>query len=214
MSNTTANPPILFGLAASIVLLMLAAACGNSPEPKQEAKLTPPPGPSVPDLKVSAAAKAKALDPKPGPEATKKPVIDRFGSGRAAITVRGHPGGVNHSFWSEGMDVDGSGTPTLVDVAWDNRHKVLYLSRERKFACRNGQIADGASLMIVYGKRNTLGKPTGAGWWVADLDAGECGVHEAGLYGCKFGPDGANTDCGSASIHDDRDDVEIVPLPR
>ena len=215
MGNETPNPPILFALAASIALLMLAAACSEAPKPTQRAgQGAAPPAPSVPDLKVSVAAKAKALDPKPGPQAQKKPPTDTFGSGRASITVKGHPGGVDHSFWSEGMDIDGSGTPALVDVAWDNHHKVLYVSKERTFACRNGQTGDGSSLMVVYGKNNTLNKPTGTGWWVADLDAGECGVHEAGLYGCKFDPEGINSDCGSATIHDERDDVEIVPLPQ
>ena len=68
--------------------------------------------------------------------------------------------------------------------------------------------------MVVYGKDNKLDKPTGSGWWVAELDAGECGVHEAGLYGCRFDPNGTNADCGSATIQDERDDVQIVPLPQ
>jgi len=213
MDNMT-NRSTLSALAASIAILTFTLACSKAPEPKEEANQAPPPAPSVPDLKVSAAAKAKALDPKPGPHAQRKPVADTFGKGRASITVKGHPGGVNHSFWSEELDVDGTGTPVLVDTAWDNRHKVLYLSREHTFACRNGQTADGSSLMVVYGKDNTLDKPTGSGWWVADLEAGKCGVHDAGLYGCKFDPNGTNTDCGSAAIQDERDDVQIVPLPQ
>ena len=203
----TAN---LFMISA---LVLTTAGCEKTPAPKEEAKAAPPaPAPSVPDLKVGAAAKAKAANPKPGAKATKKPPADIFGKGKATITVKGHPGGVNHSFWTEELDVDDSGQPVLVDVAWDNSHKVLYLSRERSFTCRNGQTADGSILTTIYGKGNTKAKPTGSGWWVAELDEGECGVHSAGLYGCRFDADGLNTDCGSAVVQDVDDDVAITPL--
>ena len=96
-----------------MALLMLTIRCSKTPPPKQEAKQAAP-VPSLPDLKVSAAAKAKALNPKPGSHAQKKPVADTFGKGRASITVKGHPGGIHHSFWSEDLDVNGSGTPVLV----------------------------------------------------------------------------------------------------
>jgi hypothetical protein len=201
-------------ITTGIAVLLFTVGCSKAPEPKEEVKQPPKPPASVPDLKVSPAVTAKALNPKPGPKAQKKPVADTFGKGKASITVRGHPGGVDHSFWSEELDVDGNGQPVLVDVAWDNRHKVAYISRERSFACRNGQTADGSVLTTVYGKNNTLKRPTGSGWWVAELDQGECGVHSEGLYGCRFDGAGANTDCGSATIQDAKDDVEIVPLPQ
>ncbi len=207
-----------FGILITIIpvaSLMLLTACSKAPAPeeKKEAAKPAPPPPSVPDIKVSPAVKAKADAPKPGPKATKQKVADTFGKGKASITVKGHPGGVAHSFWTEDIDVDGSGNPVTTDVAWDNHHKVLYVSKDRSFQCRNGQSADGSTLMAVYGKGNTLKKPAGSGWWVAELDAGECSVGEAGIYGCKFDSDGNNTDCGSATIQSDQDDVVIVPLP-
>ncbi len=203
------------GIAAGIPLLLLAAACSNAPEAKQEPKTPPKPAASVPDLKVSPAAKAKAMDPKPAPAAQKKEVAERFGKGKASIAVKGHPGGKStHSFWAEQLDVDDSGQPVLVDMAWDNPHKVLYISRDRSFSCRNGGTADGSILTAIYGKDNKLNKPPGSGWWIAELDAGECGVATAGTYGCRFDADGMNTECGSTSVEDVNDDIEVVPLPK
>ncbi len=206
----------VYATATIAGMLVFAAGCSKAPEPeKKEAEVKPaPPPPSVPDVKESAAVKAKAEKPKPGAKATKQKVADTFGKGKASVTVKGHPGGVQHSFWQEELDVDGSGNPVMVDEAWDNHHKVLYVSSDRKFGCRNGQTADGSTLMTVYGKGNTLHKPAGSGWWVSELDAGECGVQEAGIYGCRFDADGNNTDCGTATVQSEADDVVIVPLPQ
>lgn len=202
-----------FATAAASLTILLAASCSQAPAPQPEKKAEAKPAPSVPQLKVTPAIQAKAQMPKPGPKATKEKMADTFGKGKASITVKGHPGGVQHSFWTEELDVDGSGNPVQVDEAWDNRHKVLYLSKDRTFTCGNGQTADGSTLMAVYGKGNTLGKTTGSGWWVAELDEGECAVQSAGIYGCRFDADGANKDCGTATVQADEDDVVIVPLP-
>lgn len=202
-----------FALLTALTTLLLASSCSKSSTPQQEQPTAAKPAPSVPNLKVTPAVRAKAQTPTPGPNGTKKAVADNFGKGKASIVVKGHPGGIQHSFWSEQLDVDGSGNPVQVDEVWDNRHKVLYVSKDRSFGCRNGQSASGSTLMTVYGKGNTLNKPTGSGWWVTELDAGACGVTEAGLYGCKFDADGNNTDCGSGTIQSEADDVLIVPLP-
>ena len=203
-----------FAVPAASLLMLVTFSCSQAPAPAPEAKKeAPKPAASVPQVKVTPAVQAKAQMPKPGPKATHQKVADTFGKGKASITVKGHPGGVNHSFWTEELDVDGSGNPVQVDEAWDNHHKVLYLSRDRAFQCGNGQSADGSTLMAVYGKGNTLGKPTGSGWWVAELDEGECNVESAGIYGCHFDADGTNKDCGSATVQSESDDVVIVPLP-
>ena len=202
-------------LTSCAALVLLNSSCSKAPAPQPEEKkeAAAKPAPSVPNIKVTPSVMAKAQTPKPGPKAKKKAVADTFGKGGASITVKGHPGGVNHSFWTEEMDLDGSGNPVEVDEAWDNRHKVLYVSKDRTFTCGNGQTADGSTLMTVYGKGNTLHKPTGSGWWVAELDAGECGVETAGVYGCRFDAEGNNGDCGAATVQSDQDDVVIVPLP-
>ncbi len=202
------------GLTASALAVLLIASCSKSPTPPAtEKKEAAKPTPSIPNIKVTPAVQKRAEAAKPGPKATKKATADTFGNGRASITVKGHPGGVHHSFWTEELDVDGSGNPVQVDDAWDNRHKVLYVSKDRTFTCGNGQTADGSTLMVVYGKGNTLHKPTGSGWWVTDLDRGKCAVEQDGIYGCRFDANGNNSDCGMATVHSDEDDVEILPLP-
>lgn len=206
----------IFRSAAAVALLLFVdISCSKSPAPpKTEAEKKAAKSPaSMPQVKVTPAVQAKVRTPKPGAKAVRKKTADSFGSGNASITVKGHPGGLNHSFWTEELDVDGAGNPVQVDEAWDNQHKVLYLSRDRVFQCGNGQMADGATLMAVYGTGNTLRKPAGSGWWVAELDAGECSVETAGIYGCHFDASGANHDCGSATVQADQDDVVIVPLP-
>jgi hypothetical protein len=203
-------------LSVLFPFLLLGVSCNKAPAPQTEAQqpaAPAKPAPSVPNVKVSSAVEAKAATPKPGPKATTKKVADTFGKGKASITVKGHPGGVHHSFWAEELDVDGSGNPAEVDEVWDNHHKVLYLSNDRTFGCGNGQNGTGSTLMAVYGKGNTLKKTPGSGWWLTELDAGACGVQDAGLYGCRFDASGNNTDCGAGTVQSDADDVQIVPLP-
>jgi hypothetical protein len=196
---------------------VLLSSCGSKapgPQVAQQQPAPPPkPAPSVPNVKVAPAVQAKGATPKPGPKAAHEKVADTFGKGKASITVKGHPGGVQHSFWAEELDVDASGNPVQTDEVWDNHHKVLYLSNDRSFSCGNGQSATGSTLMAVYGKGNTLKKTPGSGWWLTELDAGACGVQQAGLYGCRFDAAGNNTDCGSGTIQSEADDVVIVPLP-
>ena len=200
-------------LVALATLVSLGVSCSKAPSQQSEEKQPARPAPSMPNVKVTPPVKAKAEAPTPGSNATKKAVADTFGKGQASIVVKGHPGGMNHSFWAEQLDVDGSGNPVQVDETWDNRHKVLYISNDRTFGCGNGEDASGSTLMAVYGKGNTLHRATGSGWWVTELDAGSCGVQDAGLYGCRFDGDGNNADCGVATVQSDADDVVIVPLP-
>lgn len=195
--------------------LFLTIACNKTPEsqPQQQPAAAVKPAPSVPNVAVTPAVQAKAEAPKPGPKATKQKVADSFGKGKASIAIKGHPGGVHHSFWEEEMAVDASGNPVQTDEVWDNHHKVLYLSNDRTFTCGNGQNGTGSTIMAVYAKGNTLKKTPGSGWWMTQLDAGSCGVQDAGLYGCHFDAQGNNTDCGVGTIESDTDDVTIVPLP-
>lgn len=208
---------VRFGRTAAFSLLtalaLLASACKQSPKPEATASQpAPKPAPSVPNIQVAPAVQAKATAPKPGPHATKKAATEAFGKGQAAVHFKGHPHG--QSFWTEQLDVDNSGNPVLVDEAWDNHDKILYISNERAFTCGNGQTATGSTLMAVYGKGNPRKRPDGSGWWVSELHAGDCGVPADGLYGCRFDAAGKNSDCGGATIQADVNDVVIVPLPK
>jgi hypothetical protein len=160
---------------------------------------------------VSKAVKAKVDAPVPPPEAKKVASFSGIGKGKAMDSGGGHDKS-DYVQWAEEIDVADNGTPVETDMAQDNKHKVLYLSRERSFGCANGNVADGAVLMALFEKGNTLGRQAGSGWFVAELDEGECAVPRAGLYGCKFDTDGNPTRCGAAAIREDADDIDITEV--
>lgn len=194
-----------------IALVLLASACKQSSKSDEASNQpVPKPAPSVPDIKVTPPVQAKAAAPKPGPSAKRKPDTEAFGKGQATVHLKGSRH--DRSFWAEELDVDNSGNPVLVDEAWDNRDKILYISKDRNFTCGNGQMATGSTLMAVYTKGNLRKRPAGSGWWVSELNAGDCGVSRGGLYGCRFDAAGNNTDCGGATVQ--VDDVVIAPLPQ
>jgi hypothetical protein len=197
-------------------LAWITIACKQSPKPEVAANQpvtqpAPKPAPSVPNIHVTPPVQAKAAAPKPGPKAVKKPDTKDFGKGKATVHFKGSPH--DRSFWAEQLDVDNSGNPVLVNEAWDNHSKILYISNDRTFTCGNGQSASGSTLMAIYGKGNTRKRPAGSGWWVSELNAGDCGVATEGLYGCRFDAAGNNSDCGSATIQPEVQDVIIAPLP-
>lgn len=195
-------------LALSTAVTLLGASCKESPKPTEVAQnAAPEPAPSVPAVKVTPPVQAKAMAPKPTPDAVKKPSAQTFGKGRASVTFQGQP--ATRSFWSEQLDVDNSGKPVLVDEAWDNHSKILYINDTRGFTCANGQTGTGSVLTAVYGKGNTRKRPAGSGWWVAELNAGDCHRHDDTLYGCRFDAAGNNSDCGVATVQPE--DIVIVP---
>ncbi len=200
---------VILSLIAALALL--ASACKQTSKPEVSKQAAPKPAPSVPNIKVSPAVQAKSKAPRPGPHASKKAATEAFGKGAATVHFKGRP--KTRSFWTEQLDMDNSGNPVLVDEAWDNHDKVLYISNDRTFMCGNGQTATGSTLMAVYAKGNARKQPAGSGWWVSELHAGDCGVPREGLYGCRFDAAGKNNKCGGASIQADVNDVVIVPLP-
>jgi hypothetical protein len=164
-----------------------------------------------PKVAVSKAVKAKAAAPTPGPDANKAASFSSIGKGKAVTSGAGHDSS-DFIAWSETIDVADDGAPVATDVAMDNKHKVLYVSRERSFECANGGTANGEVLMALYAAGNTLNQPAGSGWYVAQLDAGACAAPTAGLYGCRFDGDGNPTQCGAASIREDNDDIVITKV--
>jgi hypothetical protein len=58
------------------------------------------------------------------------------------------------------------------------------------------------------------GKPAGSGFWVVELDKGECGAQAAGLVGCRFDAHGSATACGAAMVDDKNDDVVITTVSK
>ena len=199
MQSRFVSKPIAIG-ATALVFVSLGVSQASSASSQPGPKITPSP-----------AVKQKAQNPQPAPQAQTKPATNAVGRGNATLKNSNRPS-TDFIDWAEEIDIDGSGNATAADVAWDTKKKVLYLDKEQSFSCRNGQTADGNVLMAVYGNGNTAGKPAGSGWFVADLDAGECAVPSAGLYGCRFDASGNPTQCGVAVMQEE--DITIKPVPK
>ena len=116
--------------------------------------------------------------------------------------------------WVQYVDVDWNGRVEKTDLLWDDEDKVLIAYSNTTFACRNGGTGDGGLLIAVNAEDNSRNRPEGSGFWVAGLDAGECGVPDKGLWGCQFDDKGKATACGMAKIDDQTDDIVIESATR
>jgi len=114
------------------------------------------------------------------------------------------------SFWIEKLDVDGDGDVEETNLVWDDEDKVLFAYTVGAFACRNGGTATAELLVATFAAGNTGKKPAGSGFWVADLDKGECGAQAAAMWGCKFDASGNETACGVAVLDEKTDELTIV----
>lgn len=114
------------------------------------------------------------------------------------------------SIWVERLDVDGDGDVEDTNLVWDDEDKVLFAYSTGTFGCQNGGTATADLLVAAYGTGNSGKKPVGSGFWVADLDKGDCGVQAAAIWGCKFDASGNSTACGIATLDEKNDDITIV----
>jgi len=123
-------------------------------------------------------------------------------------TAKSH--GHDDSAWLEQLDIDGDGAVEDTNLVWDDEGKVLYAFSTGTFACKNGGTVTADLLVAANGPDNPRNRPPGSGFWVADLDKGECAAESAGLWGCKFDGSGAPTACGVARIDSKNDDLIIL----
>lgn len=114
------------------------------------------------------------------------------------------------SFWVEKVDVDGDGDVEDANLVWDDEDKVLFAYTTGAFACKNGGTATADLLVATNAAGNPRKRPAGSGFWLADLDKGECGAQAAALWGCKFDASGAETACGVAALDEKNDDLIIA----
>ena len=120
------------------------------------------------------------------------------------------------SVWVERIDIDGDGDVEDSNLVWDDEDKVLFAYSTGTFACQNGGTATADLLVAAYGTGNSSNKPVGSGFWVADLDKGDCGAQAAAMWGCKFDANGNSTACGIATTrreerrHHDRHRIEMI----
>jgi hypothetical protein len=144
--------------------------------------------------------------PAPGQGASKQSKQGAIGRGRTAIDT----GDPKNSFWNEAIDLDGAGNVANTDMLWDAPSKILYLFAHTNLRCAHTKSIEGDILIGIYGKKNFLGKSPGSGWWVVNLAQDECQAPQAGLYGCKFDPQGNVVACGRAELDPRINDMAIV----
>jgi hypothetical protein len=169
---------------------------------------------------AGASSVALAQAPAAGPIVKPASVAKRAGaappaSAKAAKTAGGNKVTIStansaaddDSFWVEKLDVDGDGDVEDTNLVWDDEDGVLFAYSVAAFACRNGGTATAELMVATNAAGNSRGRPAGSGFWLADLDKGECGAEAAALWGCKFDASGTETACGFAALDEKNDDL-------
>ena len=157
-----------------------------------------------PAVKPGAVQKEAAA----APPASAKPAKS-VGRGKV-LTSTANGAADDDSFWIEQVDIDGDGNVDDTSLIWDDEDKVLYAYATGTFTCKNGGTGEADMLIAAYGAVNPRKRPAGSGFWVVDVDKGECGAQAAGLLGCKFDASGAETACGLVTLDEKNDDIVIV----
>jgi hypothetical protein len=188
MKNVTkAGTVVIAGLFAAATSLVLAQSTATGPA-----------------VKPAAVVKKAGTAPPTGGKTTKT-------AGGNKVTVStANSATDDDSVWLEKLDVDGDGDVEDSNLVWDDEDKVLFSYTVGAFACKNGGTATAELLVAVNGTGNPRKKPAGSGFWLADLDKGECGAQAAALWGCKFDASGSETACGVAALDEKNDDLTIV----
>ena len=161
-----------------------------------------------PSVKPTAVAKKAGA----APPASAKPA-KTAGNNKAKVSTA-NTATDDDSFWIEKLDVDGDGDVEDANLVWDDEDKILFAYTVGAFTCKNGGTATAELLVATYADGNARKKPAGSGFWVADLDKGECGAQAAGLWGCKFDANGSETACGVAVLDEKTDDLVIAVVAK
>jgi hypothetical protein len=161
-----------------------------------------------PSVKPAAVVKKAGT----APPASAKPA-KTAGNNKAKVATA-NSAADDDSFWLEKLDVDGDGDAEDANLVWDDEDKVLFAYTAGAFTCKNGGTATAELLVATYADGNARKKPAGSGFWVADLDKGECGAQAAGLWGCKFDAKGTETACGAAVLDEKNDDLVIAVVSK
>jgi hypothetical protein len=157
------------------------------------------------EVKLNPAALSRASLPPP-PSAT---TAVSAGKGALLVNTANSPTDSDPT-WVETIDFDSNGTVDAAQYTYDDDDKVTYIYTDVVFPCvnRTGTFK-GAMLTAVYGVNNTWGKAPGSGWYVTELNAGQCDAQTKSVWGCRFDATGARTVCGYATIQGDKDDIVI-----
>lgn len=160
---------------------------------------------TTPKVKVGSKLTAKANAPTPGATVTGSTQKTTIGKGKTTVTAS-QPS----SFWTEELDVDDDGTVETSDYLYDSGRGILYTYREDDFSCPNGNPESGSILMALYAQGNKEQKPVGSGWYLVNLNQGQCAAKKAGTFGCKFNANGNPTECGAGTVNEATGEIDLV----
>ena len=160
---------------------------------------------TAPKVVVGKQLTAKATSPAPGAQA--KDTAQKSSVGKGATAVKASQ---PSSFWVENLDVDDDGVVETSDYLYDAQRGILYTYREDDFACPNGKPESGGILMALYAKGNPAHKAVGSGWYLVNLNTGQCAAKKAGTFGCKFNASGTPTECGAATVNNATGEMDVV----
>jgi hypothetical protein len=165
-----------------------------------------PPGPMpTPTVNVGPVAAAKAANPTPSAAAKNQGQKTAIGVGPASVKASGPS-----AYWTDLVDIDGDGVEEDTQFLYDKQRGILYTYKQDNYQCADGTSQNGDVLMGIYTQGNTAGNPSGSGWFVVAVKAGECGEKKAGLFGCRFNTSGKPTTCGTAKVREESGEVEVV----
>jgi hypothetical protein len=158
------------------------------------------------DVKVNPQALARASQPPPASATT----TTSAGKGNLSVNTANSPTDTDPT-WIESLDLDLDGNVDAAQYTYDDDDKVTYIYSDVVFPCINGTgTFKGGMLTAVYGVNNTWGKAAGSGWYVTELNAGQCSAEAKAIWGCRFDATGARSVCGWATIQADKDDIVLT----
>jgi len=164
-----------------------------------------PPGPMpVPTVNVGPEVAAKAANPAPSATAKNQSQKTQIGVGPASVLASGPS-----AYWTDMVDLNGNGVEQDTQFLFDKQRGILYTYKRDNYQCANGTSQNGDVLMGIYTQGNNAGRPSGSGWFVVSVKAGQCGEKKAGLFGCRFDASGKMTTCGTAKVKEESGELEV-----
>jgi|ERR1700690_234194 hypothetical protein len=165
-----------------------------------------PPGPMpTPTVNVGPAVAVKAANPAPTPAAKNQTQKTAIGVGLASVKSS-----APSAYWTDMVDINGNGVEQDTQFLFDKQRGILYSYKQDHYQCGDGTSQNGDVLMGIYTPGNNAGSPSGSGWFVVAVKAGQCGEKKDGLFGCRFNATGKLTTCGTAKVKEDSGELEVT----
>jgi hypothetical protein len=184
------------------ILAATVIAAGFAPQASAQGL---PPGPMpTPTVNVGPVAAEKAANPTPSPAAKNQAQKTAIGVGPASVKAS-----APSAYWTDLVDIDGDGVEEDTQFLYDKQRGILYTYKQDNYQCADGTSQNGDVLMGIYAQGNQAGNPSGSGWFVVAVKAGQCGEKKDGLFGCRFNAAGKPTICGSAKVKEESGEVEV-----